>query len=219
MPKKLAIIHTSAALVETLTARAKEALPGVTIINIVDDSLLPYARENGVNERLRRRMLHYYNAAMEAGADVILNACSTVGEAVDAARPFVPIPLLKIDEPMAEEAVMRGRRIAVLATVESTLAPTCRLLENTARENGREVSFTPRLCDGALDLLLAGRTEEHDRAVTAAALDAAPGHDILVLAQASMARLAPTLQDRVSVPVLSSPGLALRRCAEILDIR
>jgi Asp/Glu/hydantoin racemase len=219
MPKKLAIIHTSTALVETLTAQAKESLPGVSIINIVDDSLLPYARENGVDVRLRRRMLHYYSAAMDAGADAILNACSSVGEAVDAARPFVPVPILKIDEAMAEEAVRRGRRIAVLATVESTLTPTCRLMESKAREQDRGVELTPRLCDGALDLLLAGKVEEHDRAVTAAALDCAPNHDVIVLAQASMARLGPTLQARVAVPVLSSPGLALHRLAEILGVQ
>jgi Asp/Glu/hydantoin racemase len=218
MSKRLAIVHTSTALVETLTALAKETLPGVGIINIVDDSLLPYAREQGVDERLRRRMLNYYNGAIDAGADAILNACSSVGEAVDAARPFIPIPLLKIDEAMAEEAVRRGQRIAVLATVESTLKPTCRLLENIARDKGREVQLTPRLCEGALDLLLAGKTEEHDRALTTTALDSVPGQEVLVLAQASMARLAPSLQEKIPIPVLSSPGLALRRIAAILGV-
>src|SRR5690554_6706776 len=130
---RLAIIHTSFALVEPLNSLVKERLPDVDVINIVDDRLLDYAREHGVDKKLVHRMYRYFESAVLAGADIVLNACSSVGETVDVARCLIEVPILKIDEPMAREAVMRGRKIAVIGTVHSTLAPTCRLLESQAK--------------------------------------------------------------------------------------
>jgi Asp/Glu/hydantoin racemase len=218
MAKKLGIVHSNFALVETLNTLAREMLPANTgIVTIVDDTLLTYAREHGVDDNLRQRMSDYCQAATNGGADVILNVCSSVGETVDAVRRAIATPILKIDEPMAEEAVTRGQRIAVLATVASTLEPTCRLLESKAREKGREVQLTPRLCDGAFDALVSGNIEEHDRAITEAALSVAPDHDIIVLAQASMAKVVPQLEGKVPVPVLASPRLAFQRLATMLS--
>jgi glutamate racemase len=211
------IVHTSFALVEPLKALAAEMLPGVRVVNIVDDTLLAYAREHGVDEKLTRRMCLFFQSAAEADADLILSACSTVGETVDAARPKIRVPILKIDEPMAEAAVASGRKIAVLATVASTLGPTCRLLEAKAAEAGARIELTPRLCEGAFDLLLAGRTEEHDRRVAEAVLEAEPNHDVILFAQASMARLVPALQGRIATPLLSSPAPAMRRIGEMLS--
>jgi Asp/Glu/hydantoin racemase len=218
MPR-LAIVHTSFALIEMLGTLAREMLPGTEVVHIVDDTLLADAREHGVDERLTRRIGLYFQGAVEAGADVILNACSTVGETVDAARPQIPIPILKIDEPMAEAAVATGRRIAVLATVSSTLGPTCRLLEAKAREAGRAVELTPRLCEGAFELLQAGRAAGHDQRVTEAVGEAERDHDAIVFAQASMSRLVPELDGRVTRPLLASPRLALQRVAAMLAER
>jgi Asp/Glu/hydantoin racemase len=213
----LGIVHTSFALVEPLTALAKEILPGTGVVNIVDDTLLTYARERGVDEKLARRMRLYFQGAVEAGADLILNACSSVGETVDQAREKIAVPILKIDEPMAEVAVASGRRIAVLATVGSTLGPTCRLLEARARETGARVELFPTLCEGAFDLLLAGRTEEHDELVAEAVMQAAGDADVILFAQASMARLVPQLEGKIAKPLLASPALAMRRVAQILS--
>src|SRR5512133_3231859 len=196
----LGIVHTSFALVELLNGLVKTQLPGVKVVNVVDDTLLSYARERGVDDSLRRRMKNYFLSAADAGAQVILNACSSVGETVDAARPEVPVPILKIDEAMAAEAVRAGRRIAVLATVASTLGPTGRLLRAQAKALGREIEIDEALCDGAFDLLLAGKIEEHDRRVIEAVKKAAADHDVLVFAQASMSRLVPAVANQISVP-------------------
>jgi len=212
----LGIVHTSFALVEPLGVLARELLPRTDVVNIVDDTLLPYAREHGIDEKLTRRMGLYFQAAVEAGADVILSACSSVGETVDAARPRCPVPILKIDEPMAEAAVAAGRKIAVLATVSSTLGPTCRLLEARARATSARIELTPHLCDGAFDLLLAGKTEEHDRIVCGAVREAARDHDVILFAQASMARLVSCLEGELTKPLLTSPRLALQRVGRML---
>src|SRR4051812_20349535 len=199
-PPVLGIVHTSFALVDLLNNLAKTHLPGVKVVNVVDDTLLSYARERGVDDALRRRMKNYFNSAADAGAQVILNACSSVGETVDPARDQVPVPILKIDEAMAAKAVCAGRRIAVLATVASTLGPTGRLLRNQADALKRQIEIDEVLCEGAFDLLLAGKTDEHDRLISEAVMKAAQNHDVLVFAQASMSRLVPSFAGKISVP-------------------
>jgi aspartate/glutamate racemase len=213
----LGIVHTSFALVDLLNGLVKTQLPGVKVVNVVDDTLLSYARERGVDDLLRRRMKNYFLSAADAGAQVILNACSSVGETVDAARPEVPVPILKIDEAMAAEAVRAGRRIAVLATVASTLGPTGRLLRAQAKALGREIEIDEALCDGAFDLLLAGKIDEHDRRVIEAVKKAAADHDVLVFAQASMSRLVPAVANQISVPLFASPELAMARLRQMFE--
>jgi Asp/Glu/hydantoin racemase len=214
-PPVLGIVHTSFALVDLLNNLVKAQLPGVKVVNVVDDTLLSYARERGVDDALRRRMKNYFNSAADAGALVILNACSSVGETVDPARDQVPVPILKIDEAMAAKAVCAGRRIAVLATVASTLGPTGRLLRKQADALKRQIEIDEVLCDGAFDLLLAGKTDEHDRRISEAVMKAAQNHDVLVFAQASMSRLVPALAGKISVPLFASPELAMGRLKEM----
>lgn len=162
-------------------------------------------------------MRHYFLSAADAGADLILNACSSVGETVDAARSAVPVPIVKIDEAMAERAVHAGRRLAVVATVASTLGPTCRLLRAKAAAAGGPLQLKEHLCDGAFDLLLAGRSAEHDAIVTQAVIALAREHDAVVFAQASMSRIESVLAAQVAVPIFTSPGPAMDLLREVAD--
>lgn len=214
--KTLGILHTSIALFETLNLLAKKYLQGTPIVNVVDDSLIGYAMTRGVDDSLRGRIRSYCLCAAEAGADVILSACSSVGEAIEAARPAVPVPILRIDEPMAEKAVRLGRRIGVFATAASTIGPTTRLLHAKADAAGRTIETTAQLCTDGFNLLLAGRTAEHDRLVTETVLAAAPKFDVVLFAQASMARLAPGIAAQIGCPLLTSPEFAMERLRSML---
>ncbi|MCG8402993.1 MAG: aspartate/glutamate racemase family protein, partial [Firmicutes bacterium] len=127
--KKAAVIHTSFVSVNDLKDLFNEIIPSVKMINIVDDSLLPEVLENGgLTNSVTRRICTYAMEAEAMGADIILNQCSSVGEAVDVARKLIKIPYMKVDEPMAEEAVGIGGDISVIATVPTTLGPSVRLI-------------------------------------------------------------------------------------------
>ncbi len=133
----MAIIHTTAATVEPLKSLASEILPGAHVVNFVDDSILPQLRDNGGDvEQVAPRLLHYASFAEEVGADVILSACSSVGEVVERMRARVRAPVVRIDEAMAEAAVRRGETIGVAATLATTLAPTQRLVPPKRRNRG-----------------------------------------------------------------------------------
>ena len=164
-------------------------------------------------------MVSHMLAAETAGCDVILNCCSSVGDAVDLARPMMRVPIVKIDDAMAEEAVKKATAIGVLATVPTTLDPTARLIERKAAEAGKSIGITKELCAGAFEILQSGDAKRHDEMVLEGIRSIAQkGVDVVVLAQASMARLVPQLGSDVGVPVLSSPHSAAQRVKQVLGI-
>jgi Asp/Glu/hydantoin racemase len=208
MPK-VAVLHTSFVFVSVEPAindLISELLPEAEVIHFVDsDVLATVIKEQGISPASEVRMTRMAEAAEAAGADIIFSACSSLGPALDVAAEHVSIPVLKIDEPMAVEAVTRASRIGVLATVPTTLAPTSDLLKQKAEELGRDVEVRQQLCEGAFDVLMSGDRQRHDDMVSEQAAGLAEDVELIVLAQASMNRLADRLAEETGIPVLSSP--------------
>jgi Asp/Glu/hydantoin racemase len=218
VPKRLAFVHTVAGLVPRFRELATELVPGVDTFDIVDETLLRDATTEGrVSLDTARRLFVHLAAAERHGADAILVTCSSIGGVVDAARPFAAVPLMRVDQAMAEQAVERGSKIGVLATLWSTLRPTAVLIERTAAEAGREVEVRDRLCDGAFEALRSGDTDRHDALVRDGLRELIGWADVIVLAQASMARVVDTLSDEERrTPILSSPRLGMERMRDVL---
>ncbi len=223
MPRKVALLHTSFVFVQRermLFDLMQEILPDVEMTNIVDDSLLRQVVAQGhISEDVTRRMCLYVLAADALGVDAIFNTCSSLGPTVDTARRLVTTPIVKIDDAMAEKAAREGHKVAVMATVPSTLQPTIDLIQQKADGAHTQPALEPALCAGAFDLLSQGQVERHDNMVAAKAKEAAQWADTIVLAQCSMARLAPRLADETGIPVLSSPRLGIERLKQVLDSR
>lgn len=220
--KTLALIHTGTFLAPVFGELVKELIPEVKVFNIVDESLLNNTIAEGrLTPLTARRLAGYVESAEEAGADVIMVTCSSVGAAVDAARPFAGVPLLRVDQAMADEAVRVGRRIGVIATLPTTLKPTAELVRARAAAQGREVQIVEKLCEGAFEAVSAGDGATHDRIVAAGLRELMGEVDAILLAQASMARVVQTLApEEKTTPIFSSPRLgveAARRALEALD--
>lgn len=223
MPKKIAILHTSFVFVSVEPAindLIAELIPDAEVMHFVDsDVLATVVREQGISSQSEARMTHLAQAAEAAGADVIFSACSSLGPALDVAARSVGTPVVKIDEAMAMQAAREGTRIGVLATVPTTLGPTSDLIQAQADEIGRSITIEQRLCDGAFQVLMSGDRDKHDAMIIEEAKDLAEKVDLIVLAQASMSRLAPVLQERTNLTVLSSPRIGVdylaRRVAEL----
>jgi len=214
---KLAIIHTTSATVETMKTLAAEYLPDAELVNFVDDSILPQLGRNGGNlADVEERMIHYACFAEQVGADVILEACSSVGEVVSKMQSAVSIPIVRIDEAMAEQAVQRGEHLGVAATLSTTLQPTTRLLRAKAQVAGKQVEITPLLIEGAYQKLMAGDRDGHDNLLVEKLQDLARTVDIIVLAQASMARVLPRLSAADRDKILVSPRLAMERVKNVV---
>jgi Asp/Glu/hydantoin racemase len=213
MAKKLALIHTSATLVPVFQELVDRFLgdKGLTIFNIVDDSLIKNTIERGVlTPDTSRRVVDYVGSAEAAGADYIMVTCSSIGSAVETAASLTRVPVLRVDQPMADQAVQSGTKIGVVATLPTTLEPTSDLVRRRAVLAGKEIELTARLCEGAFDALMKGNPEIHDAMVAAALKELSQQVDVIVLAQASMARVVGQLapEDK-KVPILASPEIAM----------
>ena len=223
----IGFVHTVLTLAPTFDTLADELLPGAQRFHIADESLLAVTRAAGeLTPTTRRRVLGYVGSAADAGADLVVVTCSSIGPAVDASRDFVPVPVVRIDEAMADEAVRLGSRVGVVATLPTTLEPTAELVARRARAAGRDVDVVDvvdvvqRLCDGAFDALQAGDRERHDELVREGVRETAGAVDVIVLAQASMARVTDALgDDEKTVPILSSPRLGMQRVADLVAQR
>lgn len=207
------------ALVEPLTKVFHEIIPEVQVEHIAESSLIKEViANNAVTPAVRRRLLDYYNAAADSGADVIFNTCSSVGDIADMAAGIARVPVFRIDKPMAEEAVRKAKRIGVISTLPTTLDPTCRLLKNCAAEAGTEVELVEGLADGAFAAGQSGDGNTHDRLIAEAAQRIADKVDLFVLAQGSMARMEQRLSELTGKPVLSSPVTGVKGLRTFLGL-
>ena len=220
MPRKIAILHTSFVFISVETVindLIAEVMPDAEVLHFVDSDVLDtVVREGGISERSEARMVHLAEAAEAAGADIIFSACSSLGPSLDAVARGVSTPVVRIDEAMAISAARTGTRIGVLATVPTTLGPTSSLIEWHAHAEGRDVTVTQQLCEGAFATLMAGDRAGHDAKITDEAVRLARTVDTIVLAQASMNRMADALHAATGVPVLSSPRSGVEYLAEQL---
>jgi hypothetical protein len=213
----IVIIHTTPATIDLFNRLLRERLPDVRIANILDDSILPELRDNGGNvSAVSERWREYVGIAKRMGPRVVFNACSSIGELCEPIARDVGITIVRVDARMAREAVQRGRRIAVVATLPSTLRPTHDVLGATAREMGEERLITASLAEGAYEALMGGDQTVHDERVLAAIGASAEQADVVVLAQASMARVLPRLGEKARVKCLTSPPFAVEAVAEAL---
>jgi Asp/Glu/hydantoin racemase len=219
MPHKtLGLLHTSATLVPVFAQLCKARLPNVETFNIADDSLIKdVIRRGEITPANAKRVAGHIASAAAAGADFILVTCSSIGPAVEAAASSVSVPVLRVDQPMADQAVQTGKRVGVVATLPTTLSPTADLIRRRGEKAGKQIEVTSRLCEGAFDALMAGDAAKHDAMVAGALKDLSSQVDVIVLAQASMARVVEQLaQADRRVPILASPPLAIDYLATIL---
>ncbi|MCX5010454.1 aspartate/glutamate racemase family protein [Streptomyces sp. NBC_00555] len=197
----LTLLHTSPVHVPVFDALRDRHHPGAVLRHLVAPELLDRARAEGP-QAVAPALLRLLAEAGPPGP--VLVTCSTIGATAESLAPELGAPVLRVDRPMAAAAVRTGPRIAVLAALESTFAPTGELLAEEA--GGRPVSIRTHLVAGAWERFEAGDGAGYLARVAAAA-DAVTGADVIVLAQASMAGAAEEATTRI--PVLSSPAPGL----------
>ncbi len=219
MPKKrLTLIHTSAVMIPIFTELCKELLPDVEVVHFVDDSILKdIIRNQQLLKPTARRVVGHIISAEQAGADFIMVTCSSIGAAAELGRELVDVPVLRVDQPMANLAIKKGPRIGVVATLPSTLNPTAKLIDAEAKREKQKIKVITKLCEGAFEAVISGDGKTHDRIVGTAIRELSQQVDVIVLAQASMARVVDNLpaEDK-KIPILSSPRLAVEHLATLI---
>ena len=193
---KVGLIYTSTTpeLIELVEREVKKQLGGdVELYSLQDPSILADVREAGyVATAPAARLIAMYMQAAQAGCDAMLNLCSSVGEVTDSVR---------VDEEMCREAVRKGTRIGVMATLPTTLEPTKGTIRRMARECGKAVELVDCLVDGAFGL----DQDQFKARMAEMAETIAGGVDVIVFAQGSMAYCEEYIAEKFGKVVVSSP--------------
>ena len=205
---KIGLVYTSTTpeLIELVNKEVRAQLGSdAELLHYEDPSILSEIREHGyVTTAPAARLISMFMQAAQDGADAVLNICSSVGEVADCAQDaarYIGVPIVRTDEEMCRDAVRRGKRIGVMATLPTTLEPTKNTVKRVAREMNREITIVDSLVDGAFGLdqdqfraLLLNNAEQIKDQI-----------DILLLCQGSMAYCEEYLEEKIGVPVVSSP--------------
>ena len=219
---KVALVYTSTTpeLIDLVEKEMKKALgENVELISSSDPSILAEVRDNGyVTTAAAARLTRMYMDGILAGADAVLNICSSVGEVATAAQDvgkYLGVPIVPIDEDMAREAVRCGRKIGVMATLPTTLAPTKNTILRVSREMGKHVELVDALLEGAFGL----SQDEFKARMIAKAEEIADQVDVILFAQGSMAYCEEVVAQATGKITVSSPRFAAPAVRKALEVK
>jgi hypothetical protein len=205
----IGFLHTATAHVAPFAELLAREDAGIAGRHAVREDLLASARRDGTEApALAREVAEVVHGLVSVGARIVLCTCSTIGALVERTEVAAGAVALRVDRPIAARAVEMGPRIAVVAALASTLAPTRALLHEEAARVGRALDIRDVLCEEAWPHFERGETAAYLDAVVAATQRALPAAGVVVLAQASMAPAAERFAGS-PVPVLSSPRLGV----------
>ncbi|MBR0870708.1 arylsulfatase [Bradyrhizobium tropiciagri] len=209
---RITLIHALKHSIVPIEASFARLWPKARLMNLLDDSLsADLARDGKLTERMTERFLAMGRYAADTGADGILFTCSAFGPCIEAvARAHAPMPVLKPNEAMIEQAVAKATTIGLLSTFPPTLV-------SMPPEFPSSVRLVPKLAEGALAALDRGDRAEHDRLVVEASKDLRDC-DLIALAQYSMAPAADRVAEVTGKPVLTTPDSAVLKLKAMLHV-
>lgn len=212
--KKIAILHTAIATVPMFMKLIGNRYPDVVIYNWLDDSILPMLMEDDQSLTYAfEKMLTYAKYAEKQGAELILNACSSVGEFKNYAANKLSVPLIRIDDPVTDILASTYSKVAVLATLETTLRPSTALLKS----KGVDLEVDPRVVDGAYAAAAGGDKAKHDKLIAAAVKNVLSSHEAVFLAQASMSEAMAYVPDEMQDSVYTSTKYVIECLNQYLE--
>ncbi|MCQ9424971.1 aspartate/glutamate racemase family protein [Pseudomonas sp. LJDD11] len=214
---RIFLVHATPLSISPINTAFDRHWPQAELVNLLEDSLPRDLKAAGqLTPAIIQRFLDLTRYAVSAGADAILFTCSAFGEAIDACKREVSIPLLKPNEAMIEAALAQGSRIGLLATFEPTLASMRAEFIAAAERQGQALDLQLQLAEDGMQILAQGDGPEHDRRVAQAA-DALGPAEVICLAQFSMARASEWVRQVSGLPVLTTPDSAVLKLRSLLD--
>lgn len=204
---RIALIHALTHSVEPINAALARDWPEAQRMNLLDDSLSAdlAASGRGLDAVMHERFARLAQYAVDCGSQAILFTCSAFGPCIEAvARQHAPLPVLKPNEAMIDDAVAQGGAVGLIAS----FAPT---LQSMPAEFPPGTVLHTALAAEAMAALNAGDGARHDALVCDAAEQLKrDGAQLIALAQFSMARARDAVAARTGLPVLTTPDSAVR---------
>jgi Asp/Glu/hydantoin racemase len=219
--QRIALIHALRDSIEPILAAFARHWPQAETFNVLDDSLsAAVAAQGRLSTPIIERFLALgrHAATSEIGGrrtEALLFTCSAFGPAIEAVQREQSIPVLKPNDGAFEQALRHGRRIGLLVTFRPSLDALAGELRDLAARRGESCEVRGVYVPEALAALQAGRPQEHDAAIAAAAATLGNA-DAIVLGQFSMARARAAMDPALQRRVLTTPDAAVRQLRERL---
>ncbi|MGB8455673.1 MAG: aspartate/glutamate racemase family protein [Anaerocolumna sp.] len=215
---KLCTLHTTDKFMELMsdpfTKPFLKEHPEIEQMDIADSSLIKETQEAGYpTPAVARRMYNYMMCAADAGADAILVTCTSVNTVTKLVRTMIPIPVISIEEPVAQSAVKAGKKIGILSSLATSAQPVKQTILEEAAKAGAEAGVSIRVADGAFEALMEGNRELHDEKVREALAELVKEVDVVVFAQISMALVE---HPEYEIPVLKFGRLSYEAAREAM---
>ena len=217
MSTRITLIHATALSIKPIEAAFAAAWPEAELVNLLEDSLSrDRAKTKDLSDAMYRRFETLGDYAASIGSDGILFTCSAFAQAIEKVQRKLPIPVLKPNEALLEEALERGSHIAIIATFAPTIVSMTQEIKEMAAAKDIDLVLQTRHAAGAMEALDQGDAATHDRLIVEAAADLSPDTDVIILAQFSMARAQAKVAAAVAAPVLTTPEAAVKKLARLL---
>jgi Asp/Glu/hydantoin racemase len=213
---RIALIHALKHSIPPIEQSFARLWPEAELANLLDDTLSSdLARDGALSAAMTDRFLTLARYAASCGADGILFTCSAFGPCIDAcARALAPMPVLKPNEAMIEEAVALARAAGKIGLL-ATFAPTLATMPAEFAAVAPGVTLVSALAAEALAALNLGDAAAHDR-LAAEAARALEGCDVVALAQFSLSSAATQVAAATGGTVLTTPDSAVRKLRRML---
>jgi hypothetical protein len=217
---RIALIHAVTVAVDPIREAFAELWPEATTVNILDDSLSPdRARDSALTPEMSARIGALGDYALSTGCQGILYTCSAFGEAIAEFARQAPVPTLKPNEAMFEDALSLGGRVGMLATFGPSVAGMETEFADQARASGKNSSSVKTvLVESAMAALKSGDADRHNQ-LLADAVSQLGDVDAVMLAHFSTSRARAAVSARTSKPVFSSPHSAVRTIRRMCEVR
>ena len=211
MKTRICLIHAVRVAIDPVAEAFARLWPEAELMNLLDDSLSVDRQRDGVlTPKMTQRFQTVAQYAVGVGVDGILFTCSAFGPAIEAVqKKLAPLPVLKPNEAMFEEALKVGMRLGLLASFEPSIAPMAEEFAALAKARGSRATLVTACAPEAMPALNRGDAATHD-ALLADAAKALKDCDAVMLAQFSTARARPAVEAVTTKMVLTSPDAAVR---------
>ena len=179
---RIGAVHALMNSIEPTQAAFDRHWPVADVAHLLDGSLY-LDRNRGTADAavLAARIDRLIRYSVATGAEAVLFTGSFFGAAVRQAQGHVGVPVLTSFDGLVERALSLDRPLCVISTAAESVRLLVAELEHEAARRSRHVSLSSQVVTGAMDALVQGDAERHDRLVieaieATAATDADPGN-------------------------------------------
>ena len=213
---RIGAIHALMNAIPTTQLAFDRGWPAADVAHLLDGGL--YLDRNlgtADDAELASRIHRLVRYSAETGAQGIIMTGSFFGEAVKQARVGMDIPVATSFEGIVERAFELERPLHILATAPDSATLLAEELGREAAARGRELSIARQAVGGAMDALIGGDPERHDRLVLEA-VRAVDARTAILFAQFSMERILPGAAVAHSAPVAGPASAGVARLRQLI---